>query len=265
MAGNKAKRRGSAKPKSSPAAAKVIARARRAARKLSSEAAPTEVSAARGQRSVAPRGEASSAAHVGPALALLEISEVPRGLRALDALVKEAPVTVAARGTVQCGRYLIAFAGEVEAVERAHARALSVAGGAVTDAVLLPDAEPRILPALRDGVVRWPAPGDALGVLQSGSCPVLLAAVDAALKGAHVELVELRLADGLGGRAIATFWGEIYDVEAAMELSERALGRHAERVGVGREEASMVVIPNADDETRLAVSAGTRFFGEWRG
>jgi microcompartment protein CcmL/EutN len=204
-------------------------------------------------------------AATGPALALLEIGSVPLGLRALDALVKEALVEVAARGTVQCGRYLIAFTGEVEAVERSHARALEAAAGAICDQVLLPDAEPRILPAFRDGILREPEWGDALGVVQSSSSPVLLALVDAALKGANVELVELRLADGLGGKAIASYWGEIQDVEAAIELSERALMRHAERQGVPQSEASMVVIPNADDETRDAVRGGTRFYLEWRG
>jgi microcompartment protein CcmL/EutN len=201
---------------------------------------------------------------MGPALALLEIGDIPLGLRALDALIKEASVELMARGTVQCGRYLIAFAGEVEPVERSFARALDASRGAVCDQVLLPDAEPRILPAFRDGVIREPAEGDALGVICSGSSPMLLALLDAALKGAQVDLVELRLADGLGGRAIATLWGAIYDVEAALEIAERALGRHREKAP-GAREASMVAIPNADDETRRAVSGGTRFHQEWRG
>lgn len=205
------------------------------------------------------------AASSGPALALVEIDDVPLGLRALDLLVKEAAVEIAARGTIQPGRYLIAFAGEVEPVERSLSRALGAAGACVFDQVLLPDAEPRILPAFRDGLVRFDAPGDALGVVQVCSSPVLLAMVDAALKGAAVDLVELRLADGLGGRAIASFWGDIHDVQAAVELSERAHARHAERFSAARDGLSMVVIANADPETRKAVSGGTRFYPEWRG
>jgi bacterial microcompartment shell protein len=201
----------------------------------------------------------------GPALAMLQIASVPLGLRALDVLVKEAPVEIALRGTVQCGHYLIAFAGEVEPVERSFARALATAGDCVCDRVLLPDAEPRILPAFRDGKPTWPADGDALGVLQTSFCPSLLAALDFALKGAEVELVELRLADGLGGKAIATLWGEIFDVQAAVEQAERGLARHAEKQGVPTDAAMMTVIPNADDETQRAVSGGTRFYGEWRG
>ena len=201
----------------------------------------------------------------GPALALLELTDVPDGLRALDALIKEAQVEIILRGTVQCGHYLIAFGGELEPVERSFARARAVAQRAISDAVLLPDAEPRIVPAFRHAKLRWPAPGDALGVVQTASCPALLACVDAGLKGAEVELVELRFADGLGGKAIATLWGAIQDVEAASEIGRAAFERHAARFGAVGDGASFVVIPNADDETRNAVSGGTRFFGEWRG
>lgn len=201
----------------------------------------------------------------GPALALIQIRDVPAGLRALDALIKEAEVEIAQRGTVQSGHYLIAFGGEVEPVERSFKRALERAGSAAFDAVLLPDAEPRIVPAFRDGRLRWPATGDALGVAETPSCPSLLACIDAALKGALVELVELRLGDGLGGKAIATLWGEIHDVEAAAEIGRAAFERHVSRHRPAPDDLSFVVIPNADEETKKAVSGGTRFFGEWRG
>lgn len=201
----------------------------------------------------------------GPALALLQLSDVPFGLRALDALIKEAEVELVQRGTVQCGHYLIAFAAELEPVQRSFARARAAASSAVWDAVLLPDAEPRIVPAFRGARLGWPAAGDALGVVQTASCPALLASLDAALKGAEVELVELRLADGLGGKAIATLWGEIQDVQAATELGRAAFDRHVAHWGRVGDGASFVVIPNADEETKKAVSGGTRFFGEWRG
>lgn len=220
-------------------------------------------SRAAARRTVAKKPEPPSAA--GPALALLEIAEVPVGLRALDALVKEAFVEIAARGTVQCGRYLIAFAGQVEPVEMSFGRALEIAGGKLCDSVLLPDAEPRLLPAFRNGVVRWPAPGDALGVVQSETCPTLLNAIDLALKGAQVDLVELRLADGLGGKALATLWGDVHDVEAAIEIAEAANARQLSFSPGVRDALNTVVIPNADDEVRNAVSGGTRFFTEWRG
>ena len=201
----------------------------------------------------------------GPALAMLQLVDTPRGLRALDAVAKEAPVEVVATGTVQCGHYLIAFRGQPEAVERSFNRAVASVGAAVVDRVVLHDAEPRIVPAFRDGTLRWPAPGDTLGVVQSSTCPTLLAAVEAALKGAYVDLVELRLGDGLGGKALAMLWGAVHDVEAAVDLACSAIGRQIERGVAPPDAATTMVIPNADEEVRRSVASGTRFFREWRG
>lgn len=195
----------------------------------------------------------------GPALALLDIRDVPVGLRALDALAKEAPIEVLAAGTVQNGAYLILFGGDVEPVERSFLRAIEVAGGSVADRVLLAHAEERIVPAIVSQVIRWPAPGDTAGIVQTGSPPTLLRAVDSALKGAQVDLVELRIADGLAGKAIATLWGETHDVEAALSLANQAIAR-----GVV-DGSSTTIIPNADAELVRAIRTGTRFFREWRG
>lgn len=195
----------------------------------------------------------------GPALSMLELVDSPSGFAALDALAKEAPVTVIAAGTIQRGHFLLAFVGEVEPVQMSFAKAVQVAARAIVDSVLLPYAEPRILPALRDGAARFPLPGDALGVVQTGSAPTLLGAVDAALKGANVDLVELRVAEGLGGKGLATLWGEQHDVQAAIEHAAAAFGRGR------REGCTTAVIANADREVGRALRGGTRFFKEFRG
>lgn len=195
----------------------------------------------------------------GPAVAMLEIGDVPAGFLALDALAKEAAVSVISAGTVQSGHFLIAFAGEVEPVELSFASALEAAKDALVDAVLLPYAEPRILPALLDGSPRKPGSGDALGVLQTSASPTLLRAVDAALKGAEVELLELRLAEGLQGRGLAMLWGLQHDIQAAVEHANLAYGRG---LSAG---CTAAVIANADREIGRALRKGTRFFKELRG
>jgi len=187
---------------------------------------------------------------------MLDLSDIPLGMLALDALVKEAGVDVLSAGTVQDGRYLILFGGEVEAVSFAFEKAVETAGHALRDAVLLPWAEARIVPAILDNVIRWPAPGDTLGVVQNGSAPSMLKAIDAALKGAWVDLVQLRIGEGLGGRAIATLWGETHDVEAALELAASAAADPS---------WTAQVIRNADDAVTGAVVGGSQFFKEWRG
>jgi microcompartment protein CcmL/EutN len=83
--------------------------------------------------------------------------------------------------------------------------------------------------------------------------------VDAALKGAEVELLELRIAEGLGGRGLAMLWGLQHDVQAAVEHAQLAYGR-------GRSAGCTTnVIANADREVSRALRRGTRFFKEFRG
>jgi len=190
---------------------------------------------------------------------MLDIDDIPRGVWALDQLVKEAQVDVYSAGTVQAGRYLVLFGGEVEPVKMAFERACDAAGDALTDAILLPFAEPRLGPAILHASLRWPAPGDTLAVLQNDSSPTLLLAVDAALKGAEVDLVQLRVADGLGGRAVASLWGETHDVEAAVELANIAL-RAGHPSGW-----STKILRNVDPTVAARVGGGSHFFGEWRG
>jgi len=190
---------------------------------------------------------------------MLDVGDVPPALLALDALAKEAFVTLLGRGTIQPGRFAILFAGDVESVQRSFAKAEPLCRASLCDSVLLPFAEERLIPAIRDGAMRWPAPGDTLGVIQLGFPPTLLRAVDAALKGAEVDLIQLRLGDGLGGRGIALVWGETHDVEAALELAEAAAFEGC------TESLSTSIIRNADDEVIAAFSEGTNFFKEWRG
>ena len=195
----------------------------------------------------------------GPALAMLLLGDIPPGLFVLDALAKEADVEVLQTGTIHCGRYLILFGGEVGPVERAWRRALDTAGPQVVDEVLLPHAEARLLPAIRAGAIRWPAPGDTLGVLQPTTPPVLVRAVDAALKGTLVDLVELRVGDGIGGKAIASLWGETHDMVAAVDLARASFEK------AGAQGASTAVIPRADPAIREALGSASRFFREFRG
>ena len=193
---------------------------------------------------------------LGPALAMVELCDLPSGLVALDALAKEAPVVVVGAGTIHHGHFLIVFAGSVAEVEMSYARAIERAEAAIVDRVLLPDAEPRLLPALSRGERRPPLVGDALGMLEARSSPTLVGAVDAALKGTDVELVELRLAEGLGGKALASLWGYQHDVDAAVELAAKRLER-------GRfEGSSTTVIANAHPEVTRVLGGGTRFFKE---
>lgn len=151
-----------------------------------------------------------------PALALLEFSSIAAGLEAGDSMVKRAPVERIVSGTVQPGHYLVMVTGDVASVEEAVAAGREKGQAALLDLVFLPNVHSDVVQALI-GKQR-PDMGDALGVVETQTVAAAIAAADAGLKGAEVALVQLRLADGLGGKGLALFTGIVADVEAAVTI-----------------------------------------------
>ena len=153
---------------------------------------------------------------IEPALGLLEFDSIAAGIQAGDAMAKRAPIDVLRAGTVHPGRYLVLVGGSVADVEEAILAGREVGGDCVRDVVLLPSVHPGVVAAMRGA--RRQAAGEALGVIETATVPAILEAADAGLKGAHVRLLELRLADDLGGKSYLLFDGLVSDVEAAVEI-----------------------------------------------
>jgi microcompartment protein CcmL/EutN len=152
-----------------------------------------------------------------PALALLEFSSIAAGIEAGDAMVKRAPVSTIQSGTVQPGHYLVLVAGDVASVEEAVAAGRETGQAALRDTLFLPNVHPAVVAAL--GGQRQVAAEDALGVIETKTVASAIQAADAGVKGAEVALLQLRLADGLGGKGLVFFHGLVADVETAVSLS----------------------------------------------
>jgi microcompartment protein CcmL/EutN len=153
---------------------------------------------------------------IGPALALLELDSIAAGIEAGDAMAKRAPIDVIRAGTVHPGKYLVLVGGPVADVEEALEAGREVGASAVLDTVLLADVHPDLVPALRGA--RGEAHGEALGIIETTTVAAIIEAADAGLKGARIRLLELRLADDLGGKGYLLFDGRVADVEAAVEI-----------------------------------------------
>ncbi|MCK5574116.1 MAG: BMC domain-containing protein, partial [Bacteroidetes bacterium] len=60
---------------------------------------------------------------------------------------------------------------------------------------------------------------EALGIVESFSVASLIEAADAAVKAAKVQLIEVRLAMALGGKAFVSMTGEVSAVQAAVDVA----------------------------------------------
>lgn len=153
----------------------------------------------------------------GPALGLLEVASVARGMVAADAMVKRALVTLVRAHPVTPGKFVVLVAGGEEEVEQAMAEGVEVAADTLVDRLYLPKADPQLAPALDGGVqVEGIKDLDALGIVETFSVAAAVLSADRAVKAAAVRLVQLRLARGLGGRAFYVLTGELHQVEAGV-------------------------------------------------
>ena len=152
-----------------------------------------------------------------PAIALLEFSSIAVGIEAGDAMVKRSPVAKIQAGTVQPGNYLILVAGDVASVEEAFAAGKECGLDALADCLFLPNVHPTVVAALSGKHKQ--AQEDALGIVETTSVATAIKVADAGVKGAEVSLLQLRLADGLGGKGVVYFHGLVADVETAVSLS----------------------------------------------
>jgi len=153
---------------------------------------------------------------IEPALALIDFSSIAAGIEAADAMVKRAQLDVIRSGTVQPGRYLVLVGGAVAEVQESLGAGRRVGGDSVLDHVFLPHVHPDVVEAI--GGERVERPVDAVGVVETATVAAAIRAADAGLKGAEVRLLEIRMADGLGGKGIVLYSGLVADVEAAVDI-----------------------------------------------
>jgi microcompartment protein CcmL/EutN len=156
------------------------------------------------------------------ALAVLDFADIPTGVWAVDAILKKAPIAFVRAGTVTRGRYLVVFGGSTAATAESLAEALATSGKAIIDLTFLPDVHPALFDAAFGA--RRKSAGSLL-IIETETASSIVRAVEAALKGTPVELLELRLADaGLAGKGIALMAGSLHDVQAAAILAASGTG-----------------------------------------
>jgi microcompartment protein CcmL/EutN len=190
-----------------------------------------------------------------PALALIEFNSIATGIQAGDAMVKKAPIASIKAGTVQPGKYLVLVTGQVAEVEESLQAGVEWGAESVIDTVFLPQVHPAVVQAI--GGDRVEGTGPAIGIIETDDVAATIQAADAGVKGAEVTLCEIRLADGLGGKAFCVFQGEVQDIEAAVEIGIGSLANTSILV-------NQVVIPQLHPEMgeNLLVSS---YFGERAG
>lgn len=186
-----------------------------------------------------------------PAIAIIELNSIAAGIFTCDLMVKYSPVSLLRSGTVHNGKYIIMIGGTVASVEEAYNKGISTGGSNILDKVILPDIHPSVYDSLMGQ--RRPCKLESLAVLETSSVPAVVMSADFAIKGADVEIVEIRLADNIGGRGMVIFSGKLEEVETAIKIGKEILPDQNMFVNSS-------IIANLNDDLAKQIDISTTFF-----
>ncbi|MFA6400131.1 MAG: BMC domain-containing protein [Salinivirgaceae bacterium] len=148
-------------------------------------------------------------------LGVLEFSSMALGMKALDEMVKLAPIEIIEAKTICPGKYLIVFTGDVASVEYSFHKGFEIGKDRIVDSLFLPMIHPSVVPAI--GKIIKTDIWDSIGITETLSVVSSIEAADKAAKRGGVTIIEIRLAVGFGGKSYVKMIGSLDAIETAME------------------------------------------------
>ncbi len=152
---------------------------------------------------------------VKPAIGFLEVSSIAKGIEAIDSMMKMAEVDLLHSQPIPRGKFTILIGGEQAEVEQSMRAGIETAGATLIDHFLIPNVQEQILPALK-GKIKV-AEIEAVGIIETKDVAATIFAADAAVKKAHVTLIEIFPGRGAGGKGYLTLTGEVGAVRSAIQ------------------------------------------------
>jgi microcompartment protein CcmL/EutN len=149
------------------------------------------------------------------AIGVIELKSIPKGIEATDAALKSAGVEMVSSHPSCPGKYEIILTGSISNVQSAVDHVLGRFSDYVIDHSVMGRIDEQVIKALF-GTQTGEKKG-SLGVLETFSAATCIKAADIAVKTARVEIYDLRVSRGMGGKGVFLITGEIGDVSAAIE------------------------------------------------
>ena len=172
-------------------------------------------------------------------IGLIELTSIAAGFQTADAMLKTSAVDLLLSRSICSGKYMVMVRGDVSSVQAAVSAGVSAARFSVIDSFVIPNLHEAVFPAIAGSTKVEQL--EALGILESFSVASLIEGADAAVKAANVQLIEIRLAMALGGKAFVTLTGNVAAVESAIDAGAHIVGQKGMLV-------NKVVIPSPRPE-----------------
>ncbi len=147
-------------------------------------------------------------------LGIFEFKSIAVGFQTLDEMVKTAPIKIIDARTISSGKYLIVFSGDLASVEYSYNKGIEIGGEFIVDKLLLPMMHPELIEAI--GNIKSTEEWNTIGIIETLTVTASIQAADIAAKEGGVDIIEVRLANGYGGKSYLKMIGELENVQAAM-------------------------------------------------
>ena len=172
-------------------------------------------------------------------IGFLELNSIAKGVEVADIVLKTAAVNLVFSKAGCPGKYYLLFTGEVAAVQASLDAGHTIGGSHVVDSCVIPRIHPQVIKAIN--MANLPEQLRAIGVMEFFSVTASVYGADAAIKAANVDIVEVRLGTGIGGKSFVILTGEVAAVAEAVKAGVHT--PNAEGMVV-----SSVVIPSPHPE-----------------
>jgi microcompartment protein CcmL/EutN len=146
---------------------------------------------------------------------VIELKSIPKGVEATDAALKSAGVEMVSAHPACPGKYEIILTGSIANVQAAVEHVRSKFENYVIDSSVMGRIDEQVITALFG--TQTTAKTGSLGLLETFSAATAIKAADVAVKTAKVEIFDLRVSRGMGGKGVIILTGEVGDVTAAIE------------------------------------------------
>ena len=148
-------------------------------------------------------------------IGVIELKSIPKGVEATDAALKSAGVEMVSAHPSCPGKYEIILTGSISNVTASVSHVLSRFENYVIDSSVMGRIDEQVIAALFG--TQTGAKKGSLGLIETFSAATTIKAADIAVKTARVDIYDLRVSRGLGGKGVVMLTGEVGDVTAAVE------------------------------------------------
>jgi microcompartment protein CcmL/EutN len=149
------------------------------------------------------------------AIGVIELKNIPKGVEATDDALKSAGVDMVSAHPSCPGKYEIILTGSISNVTASVNHVTAKFETYVIDSSIMGRIDEQVIAALF-GTQKGDKKG-SLGLIETFSAATCIKASDIAVKTARVEIFDMRISRGLGGKGVVLLTGEVGDVTAAVE------------------------------------------------